>query len=150
MDCSCGKSMGFGLRSSGFCGIRFWTYWALIGNGTGKPSTLMRRCGNFYYYSWGITYPASYREGGACVRLDASRGVPVNLAPRTARFDPNPRIFGNCLDGCPRGGHPTVCLGLPCKVKSIDCQPLTVIRDCLINWPWYPVMMELGEYCCMD
>jgi hypothetical protein len=37
------------------------------------------------------------------VRLDASRGVPVSLVPRTVRFDPNLRIFGNCLDGCPRG-----------------------------------------------
>jgi hypothetical protein len=31
---------------------------------------------------------------GACVRLDASRGVPVSLVPRTVRFDPNPRILG--------------------------------------------------------
>jgi hypothetical protein len=42
-------------------------------------------------------------KGGACVRLDDSRGVPVSLVPRTVRFDPNPRTFGNCLDGCPRG-----------------------------------------------
>jgi hypothetical protein len=48
------------------------------------------------------------RKGGACVRLDASRGVLVNIVPRTVRFDPNPRIFGNYLDGCPRGGD------LPC------------------------------------
>jgi hypothetical protein len=47
-------------------------------------------------------------KGGACVRLDASRGVPVSLVPRTIIFDPNPSIFGNCLDGCPRGGN------LPC------------------------------------
>jgi hypothetical protein len=38
------------------------------------------------------------------VRLDASWGVPVSLVPRTVRFDPNLRIFGNCLGGCPRGG----------------------------------------------
>jgi hypothetical protein len=31
------------------------------------------------------------------VRLGASWGMPVNLIPRTVRFDPNPRIFGNCL-----------------------------------------------------
>jgi hypothetical protein len=43
-------------------------------------------------------------KGGAFVILDASRGVPVNLVPRTVRFDPNPRTFGNRLDGCPRGG----------------------------------------------
>jgi hypothetical protein len=47
-------------------------------------------------------------KGGACVRLGASRGMPVSLVPRTVRFDPNPRIFGNFLDGCPRGGT------LPC------------------------------------
>jgi hypothetical protein len=34
-------------------------------------------------------------KGDACVRLDASVGVPVSLVPRTVRFDPNPRIFGN-------------------------------------------------------
>jgi hypothetical protein len=68
-------------------------------------------------------------KGGACVRLGASRGVPVSLVPRTVRFDPNPRIFGNRLDGCPRGGT------LPCayvylaRFKSIDFRPLTVIRD---------------------
>jgi hypothetical protein len=32
--------------------------------------------------------------------------------------------------------------------KPIDCRTLTVIRDCLINWPWYPVMMEL--YYCLN
>jgi hypothetical protein len=31
------------------------------------------------------------------VRLGASRGMPPNLVPRTVRFDPNPRTFGNCL-----------------------------------------------------
>jgi hypothetical protein len=37
------------------------------------------------------------RKGGACVRLDASRGVPVSLVPRTVRFDPDPKSFGNRL-----------------------------------------------------
>jgi hypothetical protein len=37
------------------------------------------------------------------VRLGASRGTPVSLVPRTVSIAPNPRIFGNCLDGCPRG-----------------------------------------------
>jgi hypothetical protein len=31
------------------------------------------------------------------VRLGASRGMPTNLVPRTLRFDPNPRTFGNRL-----------------------------------------------------
>jgi hypothetical protein len=43
-------------------------------------------------------------------------GIPANLAPRTVRFDPNPRIFGNGLGKLFLGGQPTVCLGLPCKV----------------------------------
>jgi hypothetical protein len=55
-------------------------------------------------------------EGGTYVMLGASQGMPLSVVPRTVSFDPNPRIFGNCLDGCPRGGHPTVCLGLPCNV----------------------------------
>jgi hypothetical protein len=33
-------------------------------------------------------------KGGACVRLDASRGVPVSLVPSSVRFDPNSRILG--------------------------------------------------------
>jgi hypothetical protein len=47
-------------------------------------------------------------KGGACVRLGASRGMPANLVPRTVGSVPNPRTFGNRLDGCPRGGN------LPC------------------------------------
>jgi hypothetical protein len=55
-------------------------------------------------------------KGGACVTLGALRGMPANLVPRTVRFDPNPRIFGNCLGKLSLRGQPTVCLGLPCKV----------------------------------
>jgi hypothetical protein len=47
-------------------------------------------------------------KGGACVRLGTSRGMPANLVPKTVRSAPNPRTFGNRLDGCPRGGT------LPC------------------------------------
>jgi hypothetical protein len=36
-------------------------------------------------------------KGGACVMLGASRGMPANLVPRTVRFAPNLRIFGNRL-----------------------------------------------------
>jgi hypothetical protein len=42
------------------------------------------------------------------VTLDASQGMPASLVPRTVSFDSKPRIFGNRLDGCPRGGT------LPC------------------------------------
>jgi hypothetical protein len=31
------------------------------------------------------------------VRLGALRGMPSSLVPRTVRFDPNPRTFGNRL-----------------------------------------------------
>jgi hypothetical protein len=55
-------------------------------------------------------------KGDACVKLGASRGMPANLVPRTVRFDPNPRTFGNCLGKLSLQGQPTVCLGLPCKV----------------------------------
>jgi hypothetical protein len=36
-------------------------------------------------------------KGGACAKLGASRGMPASLVPRTVRFDPNPRTFGNRL-----------------------------------------------------
>jgi hypothetical protein len=51
------------------------------------------------------------------VRLDTLRGIPANLAARTVRFDPNPRIFGNGLEQLYLCGQPTVCLGLACKVE---------------------------------
>jgi hypothetical protein len=37
------------------------------------------------------------------VRLGALWGMPANLVPRTVGSVPNPRTFGNRLDGCPRG-----------------------------------------------
>jgi hypothetical protein len=61
------------------------------------------------------------------VKLGASWGMPASLVLRTVSFDPKLRIFGNRLDGCPRGGT------LPCvyvyiaMFKSIDCRPLTII-----------------------
>jgi hypothetical protein len=36
--------------------------------------------------------------------LGVSRGMPTSLVPRNVRSDPNPRIFGNRLDGCPCEG----------------------------------------------
>jgi hypothetical protein len=60
------------------------------------------------------------------VRLGASRGMPVSLVPRTVSIDPNPRIFGNCLDGRPRG-EPYRVFSYLAMFKSIDCRPLTVI-----------------------
>jgi hypothetical protein len=49
------------------------------------------------------------------VTLGASRGMPASLVPWTVSFDPKPRSFGNRLVVVLMG-HPTVCLGLPCKV----------------------------------
>jgi hypothetical protein len=61
-------------------------------------------------------YRLATGKGVYCVRLDTLQGIPANLAPRTVRFDPNPRIFGNGLGQLYLCGQPTVCLGLPCKV----------------------------------
>jgi hypothetical protein len=62
--------------------------------------------------------------------------MPDSLVPGTVGYYPNPRIFGNRLVGVGSVGAPLRVLGLPCKVyESIDCQPLTVIRDCLSNGP---------------
>jgi hypothetical protein len=113
MDHSCGKSMGCGLRSIGFHRLSVWTYWALVGNGTGKPSTLMRR--------WGISLSLLFgcvsrlATGGARVNLGASRGMPDNWYQRLWPFIPIREILGTAWWLSSRG-HPTVCLGLPCKV----------------------------------
>jgi hypothetical protein len=53
-------------------------------------------------------------------------GMPNSLVPRTVRFDPKPRTFGNRLV--------VVLTGAPYRVfrfnlqgyKSIDCRPFTV------------------------
>jgi hypothetical protein len=37
------------------------------------------------------------------VRLGALRGMPFSLVPKTVSIGPNPRTFGSCQDGCPRG-----------------------------------------------
>jgi hypothetical protein len=63
-------------------------------------------------------------------------GSPDSLVPGTVGYHPNLRIFGNRLVGVSSVGHRSVCFGLPCKgYESIDCRPLTVIRDYLISWP---------------
>jgi hypothetical protein len=35
------------------------------------------------------------------VTLGASRGMSASLVPKSVRFDPKQRTFGNRLDGCP-------------------------------------------------
>jgi hypothetical protein len=79
------------------------------------------------------------------VKLGASRGMPDRLVPRTVSFDPKTRIFGNRLEVVLEGAPYRVFRFTLQGFKSIDCRPFTVIRDCLINWP-YPLMAEFGEY----
>jgi hypothetical protein len=62
-------------------------------------------------------------------------GYAANLVPRTVSSDPNPRTFWNRLDGYPHGGTIPCVLVYLAKFKSIDYWPLTVIQDCLIDWP---------------
>jgi hypothetical protein len=61
------------------------------------------------------------------VKLGALRGMPDSLVPKTLRFDPKLRTFGNCLVVV-HVGAPSVCLGLPCKVINqsiIGLSPLS-------------------------
>jgi hypothetical protein len=67
------------------------------------------------------------REGGTCLTLGASRGMPASLVPRTVSFEPKPRSFGSRLV--------VVLAGAPYRVfrftlqgyKSINYRPLIVI-----------------------
>jgi hypothetical protein len=62
--------------------------------------------------------------------------TPDSLVPRTVRFDPKLRIFGNRLVGVSSVGAPLREFRSTLQgYKPIDCRPLTVIQDCLINWP---------------
>jgi hypothetical protein len=74
-------------------------------------------------------------------------GMPDSHVPGTVIFDPKPRIFWNRLVSVGSVGAPLRVFRSTLQgYKPIDCRPLTVIWDRLINWPWYPLMMELGEY----
>jgi hypothetical protein len=65
--------------------------------------------------------------GGACQ---------IALYPGLLAIIPTRGFLGTVWSVSALLGHRSVCLGLPCKVyESIDCKPLTVIRDCLISWP---------------
>jgi hypothetical protein len=94
-------------------------------------------------------------NNGVPVRIWAVRhDVPVSLVPRTVGLILTRRKMGTVWS-VNTSFRFVVVLGV-CTLhvfrftlqvyKSIDCQSLTIIRDCLINWPWYPLMMELGEY----
>jgi hypothetical protein len=71
------------------------------------------------------------------VRLDVLGGsMPDSLVPGTVNYYPKLRIFWNCLVGVSSVGAPLRVFRSTLQgFESIDCWPLTVIRDCLINWP---------------
>jgi hypothetical protein len=79
----------------------------------------------------GLQPGGGYLRETGCTRW----GMPDSLVSGTVSYYHNSRIFGNRFVSSALLGHRSVCLGLPSKVnESIDCQPLTIIRDCLINW----------------
>jgi hypothetical protein len=53
-------------------------------------------------------------------------GMPDSLVPRTVRFDPDPKSFGNHLVVVLTGA-PYRVFRFTLKVKSTGCRPLTVI-----------------------
>jgi hypothetical protein len=62
-------------------------------------------------------------------------GMPDSLVPGTVSYYPKSRIFGNRLVGASSVGAPLRVFRSTLQgFESIDCRPLTVIRDCLINW----------------
>jgi hypothetical protein len=62
--------------------------------------------------------------------------MPNSLVPGTVSYYTNPRIFGNRLVGVDSVGAPLrVFMSTLQGFESIDCLPLTVIRDYLIDWP---------------
>jgi hypothetical protein len=70
-----------------------------------------------------------------CEAVCTRWGMPDSLVPGTVGYHPNPRIFGNRLVGVGSVGAPLHVFRFTRVYESIDCRPLTVIRDCLINWP---------------
>jgi hypothetical protein len=71
------------------------------------------------------------------VRLDVlGESMLDSLVPGTVSYYPKPRIFGNHLVGVGSFGAPLRVFRSTLQgFESIDCWPLTVILDCLINWP---------------
>jgi hypothetical protein len=77
----------------------------------------------------------------ACVRLGDLSGVAqINLVLKTVSYYPQteewrePPGWWTISEGISRVFRSTLQ-----GFESIDCRPLTVIRDCLISWPWYPL-----------
>jgi hypothetical protein len=79
----------------------------------------------------GLQPGGRYLCEAGCTRWD----MPDSLVPGTVSYYPNPRIFGNRLVGVGSIGAPLRVFRSTLQgYESIDCQPLTIIRDCLINW----------------
>jgi hypothetical protein len=127
--------LGFGLVASW---AKLLNVLSTCRNGTGKPSTLMRRHGILLLLLLSIrVLPGLQPGGGYLCEAGCTRwGMPDSLVPGTVSYYPNPRIFGNRLVGVGSVGAPLRVFSSTLQgFESIDCRPLTVIRDCLINWP---------------
>jgi hypothetical protein len=87
MDCSCGKSLGFGLRSSGFIGLVFESTKHLSEMGTVSLVPKMRWYGILLSLLLGLRPRARYPS--ACVRLGDLSGVAqINLVLKTVSYYP--------------------------------------------------------------
>jgi hypothetical protein len=111
--------------------VKFLNVLSTCRYGTGKPSTLMRRLGMGLSLLLGFALTASYRW---CMVIPGIlRGIPDSLHQGLWPFIPTWGFLGTTWESCPFGGS------LPCvwvylaRFKSIDCRPLTVIRDYLLH-----------------
>jgi hypothetical protein len=102
---------------------------ALVGNGTGKPSTLMRRHWILLLLLSIRLLPGLQPRGGYLCEAGCTRwGMPDSLVPRTVSYYSNPRIFGNHLVGVGSVGAPLCVFRSTMQgFESIDYRPLTVI-----------------------
>jgi hypothetical protein len=88
------------------------------------------------------------RHPSACVRLgDLSSVAQINLVLKTVSYYPQTEEWRDPPGWWTLGkGTSRVFRSTLQGYESIDCRPLTVIWDCLPDWPWYPFMMELCEH----
>jgi hypothetical protein len=62
--------------------------------------------------------------------------MPDSHVPGTVSYYPKSRIFGNRLVGVGSVGAPLCVFRSTLQgFESIDFRPLTVVLDCLLNWP---------------
>jgi hypothetical protein len=90
----------------------------LVGNGTGKPSTLMRRHGILLLLLSIRVLPGLQPGGGYLCEARCTRwGMLDSLVPGTVSYYHNPRIFGNRL------------VGVPCKVLNQSIVGLSPLSE---------------------